>query len=140
MQSTMREIVKKPAVYRSLYIAVALIAAFFLGVIAEYSIQNRGNDPVVVLPKQPIPLALQYKNGGSQNPADFAPAADPTTPSVASVASGSPEKAFVASKTGTKYYPADCGSVTRIKPENRVYFGSEQDAQDKGYTRSDACK
>lgn len=47
--------------------------------------------------------------------------------------------AFVASKNGTKYYPADCSAVSRIKEENRVWFASEADAKLQGYTRTTTC-
>lgn len=47
--------------------------------------------------------------------------------------------AFVASKNGTKYYPADCSAVSRIKEENRVWFANEADAKLQGYTRTTTC-
>ncbi len=47
---------------------------------------------------------------------------------------------FVASKNGTKYYPADCGSVNRIKDENKVYFNSTSAAETAGYSLSATCK
>jgi hypothetical protein len=53
--------------------------------------------------------------------------------------SGSAQTRFVASKTGTKYYPESCGSIERIKPENRVYFDSADKAVDAGYELSSQC-
>ena len=50
------------------------------------------------------------------------------------------EAAFVASKNGSKYYPIDCGSASRIKEENRVYYATEEEAQADGKERSSACK
>ena len=47
---------------------------------------------------------------------------------------------FVASASGTKYYPIGCGSVTRIKEENRVYFVTEEEAQAAARDRTTACK
>ena len=47
--------------------------------------------------------------------------------------------AFAASKTGKTYYPKDCSSLTRIKPENRVYFTSSQEATIAGYHVSSTC-
>jgi hypothetical protein len=47
--------------------------------------------------------------------------------------------AFLASKSGTKYYPAWCKSASRIKDANRVWFQSEEEAQKAGYTRAGTC-
>ena len=41
---------------------------------------------------------------------------------------------YVGSKNGTKYYKPNCGTVKRIKPENYVWFQTEEDAQLQGYT------
>ncbi len=48
--------------------------------------------------------------------------------------------AFAGSKTGKTYYPKDCSGLTRIKPENRVYFMTAQEASDAGYHISTTCK
>lgn len=47
--------------------------------------------------------------------------------------------AFVASKNGTKYYPIGCKSAARIKPENRVYFNTTEEAEDSGLEKSSTC-
>ncbi len=49
-------------------------------------------------------------------------------------------KNFVASKTGEKYYPVSCSGTNRIKEANRVYFGTAEDAESAGYSRSSTCK
>jgi hypothetical protein len=54
--------------------------------------------------------------------------------------SGIQSGSFVASKQGKKYFPSDCGSAKTIKEENRVYFGSETEAQQAGYERTATCK
>ncbi len=45
-----------------------------------------------------------------------------------------------ASKSGSTYYTSGCKSGNRVKPENRVYFDSESDAEDQGYSKSKLCK
>lgn len=50
-----------------------------------------------------------------------------------------PQGNYVASKTGKTYYPKNCKSVNRIKPENRVYFTTVREAIDKGLTLSKSC-
>src|SRR5574344_756483 len=49
---------------------------------------------------------------------------------------GIPEKRFVASKSGTKYYPLDCGGAKRIKEENKIWFATSKEAEKFGYTLS----
>ena len=47
---------------------------------------------------------------------------------------------FVASKNGTKYYLPGCSGVGRIQDQNKVYFTTEQEAIDAGYTKASGCK
>jgi DNA/RNA endonuclease YhcR with UshA esterase domain len=46
---------------------------------------------------------------------------------------------FVASKKGTRFYPVDCKSSARIKPENKIYFNTADDAQRAGLTLASGC-
>ncbi len=46
---------------------------------------------------------------------------------------------FVASKNGTLVYPVNCSGAKRIKEENRVYFGSIEEALSMGYKESTNC-
>lgn len=47
---------------------------------------------------------------------------------------------YVASKTGTKYYLPWCGSVKRIKEENKVWFATKAEAEAAGYGPAKNCK
>ncbi len=49
------------------------------------------------------------------------------------------EGKYVASKSGTKYYLPACSGVNRIKPENRVWFATVEDAQAAGLTPASNC-
>lgn len=40
---------------------------------------------------------------------------------------------YVASRKGQKYYPVQSASANRLKPENRIYFRTELEAQNAGY-------
>lgn len=43
---------------------------------------------------------------------------------------------FFGSKSGTKYYGStSCANAKRIKPENYIWFSSQEDAEIQGYTR-----
>jgi hypothetical protein len=46
---------------------------------------------------------------------------------------------IVASKNGTKYYLPGCNGVGRILDQNKVYFASEKEALDAGYTKASGC-
>jgi hypothetical protein len=141
MEKKLITFIKIPAVFRALYLISCMVIAFGLGIMTQYSISNKGNQPIFEIPDKPLPLAMRYKNQTIQNAADYA-IAEPTEPIQANSATISitNTKNFVASKSGTYYYPAGCGGISRIKEENRLYFATEQDAQDKGYTRTDTCK
>jgi hypothetical protein len=61
-------------------------------------------------------------------------------------ASGGPPEAIpvggqvVASKTGAKYYLPWCATAKRIKPENQVWFASQDAAKAAGYEPAANCK
>ncbi len=58
-----------------------------------------------------------------------------TTPSgTTTTSSDTPQGAFAGSKNGTKYYTPDCAGLQRIKPENRIWFQTIEDATLQGYT------
>jgi hypothetical protein len=46
---------------------------------------------------------------------------------------------FVASKNGTKYHRATCPGAKQIKEENKIYFGTQDEAQAAGYTKAANC-
>lgn len=47
---------------------------------------------------------------------------------------------IVASKNGKKYYYSNCKGINRIKPENRIYFETKEQAEAKGLTLASGCK
>lgn len=48
-------------------------------------------------------------------------------------------KNYVASKNGKMYYPINCGLVSRIKEENKVWFGTREEAEKSGFIASSSC-
>lgn len=46
---------------------------------------------------------------------------------------------YLASKSGTRYYPIGCKSANRIKDENKVYFNTLEEAQEGGLTLASGC-
>lgn len=128
--------IKRPVVMRSIYIVSCMVISFALGVATEFSVQNRGNEPVLQIPEKPLPLAYRYKSLVAKNPMDLVPAVEAADTATESTGSS---MAFVASKTGKTFYPAGCAGINRIKVENRIYFATEKEAEDKGLTRSVTC-
>jgi hypothetical protein len=49
-------------------------------------------------------------------------------------------KTFFASSKGTKYYSTSCSAGKTIKPENKVWFTTGEEAEKAGYTLSSACQ
>lgn len=47
---------------------------------------------------------------------------------------------YVASKNGEAYYLPWCSGVSRIKEENKVWFGSKEEAEARGYRPAKTCK
>jgi hypothetical protein len=106
-------------------------AMFGLGISTHLA---AATSPVVQVTYDPaLDSQLEYKPQGSKSTQSGA-------------VSGTAQKTFsldakfVASASGTKYYPIGCGSVTRIKEENRVYFVTEEEAQAAARDRTTACK
>ena len=46
---------------------------------------------------------------------------------------------YVGSKNGTKYYAPECAGAKRIKPANKVWFSTAQDATLQGYSPATKC-
>jgi hypothetical protein len=46
---------------------------------------------------------------------------------------------FVGSSSSKKYHRLDCRYAQKIKPENRIYFSSEEDAKSEGYLPCKVC-
>ncbi len=50
------------------------------------------------------------------------------------------EERYVGSKNGTKYHLPWCAGAQQIKEENKVWFGSKEEAEKAGYTPAANCK
>ena len=46
---------------------------------------------------------------------------------------------FVASSRGKYYYPVDCSLSNGLKEENRIYFKTQQEAENNGYIYNTRC-
>ena len=83
---------------------------------------------------QPVALRVIYPDGVPAQPVASMAVAK-ALPAMAGQGAG----AYVASKNGSKYYLVSCSGATRIKPENKVYFGSAAEAKAAGYEPAANC-
>lgn len=134
----------------ALFISLISAAMFFLG---RYSAQKTAEPvqppraaSVAEIPKLPEAFqndAARAEESGGQDKQDLL---KDNSEKPAQKSSATPAETkdtnhhFIASKNGKTYYPNTCGSYSRIKPENRVYFATESDARAKGLTKSKSCK
>lgn len=47
---------------------------------------------------------------------------------------------FVASINGSAYYPVNCKAAEKIKEENKIWFGSAEEAETQGYKPAQNCR
>ena len=108
-------------VLKAFSLVIILGTVFLLGRISVLSSQNQETRPIQViyppLVKNDIPKYQEM--GNSSEPETWT---------------------FAGSKTGKTYYSKGCTGLNRIKPENRVYFITAQDAETAGYHISATCK
>lgn len=76
----------------------------------------------------PADDATEEAETSTEDTKDEAPAEEATGAPAAT------DGAFVASKTGKKYYAADSAQGKKIKEDNRVYFKDEKEAEAAGYS------
>lgn len=121
-------------------------ASFGLGLLAgRESGEGKGGDDFWIenlAQQQTLPAATgaaevaEQGVGGSSDDELATPQSHTAEQSSAPAAGG----AYVASKTGTKYYLPWCGTAGRIKEENKVWFVTKAEAEAAGYEPAKNCK
>jgi len=107
-------------------ILLSATAAFGLGILAGKEMADaEGEDRFWV---EQLPAEVRKGGGG---PAAAVEAAQPAPIPEARI--------YVASKNGTKYYLPACGTAKRIKEENKVWFGTKEEAEAAGYGPAANC-
>lgn len=106
----------------TLIIVLVGLAGFGLG-----KLSNAGEGRAVIIQTGSI---SNLNTNSSQDTQNTASAINAVTGNSGSV---------VASKNGTKYYLPGCSGAGRIQDQNKVYFISEQEAMDAGYTKASNC-
>jgi hypothetical protein len=97
-----------------------------------------GNDTrPQILSESDIEKLNSLAQAGTQNSPPAAVAGEQTENLPASVPQATTNAAsFVASVSGAKYYFLTCAETKRIKEENKIFFKTEQEAIDAGYSAS----
>lgn len=103
------------------------VASFGLGrwSVADVS-QNVAQPATIILNEQIAPMS-RAAEGSVSAPSSAAP----TTP----VTAGK----YVGSKNGSKYHLPYCPGAKQMKEENKVWFGSKEEAASKGYSPAANC-
>ena len=111
---------------------------FGMGLIAARENPKQGDSLwIEQLPNEELPGSIGTTSESYiPTPAESKPAPQPAAAAAALPHSG----AYVASKSGTKYYLPTCSGATRIKDENKVWFATKQAAEAAGYCPSSTCK
>lgn len=60
-------------------------------------------------------------------------------PVAVSVVASTTEQRFVASRSGTRFYPIACAGAARISDANKVWFSSTEAARAAGYVEAAHC-
>lgn len=125
----------------ALIVLVLLVAvgSFGLGILAGRAWPSEGQGVWV---ENLSASALQAASTTKAASAAEAKPLSPPATSAATHAAAAPATGgqVVASKSGHSYYYPWCGSVSRIKDENKVYFASADEAIAKGYVAAKNCK
>jgi len=86
-----------------------------------------------VLAERKIPVKVDNFSAAAVQPTSGV--GDSPTPDVGAI-----DKLYVASKNGTKYHYPWCSGAQTIKEENKIWFGSKEEAKAAGYTPASNCK
>jgi hypothetical protein len=92
--------------------------------------------PVVAAAQTPCAKGAVHKTCHVERPAYAPPSDTAAAPAENARAEPGEGMAWVASSRGEVYYRRGCSNASRLVPENRVYFRTEEEAKRAGYRRS----
>jgi hypothetical protein len=115
-------------------IVLLIISAILIGGIAYFigKIQTLESQPNTIQVVYPDAIAIKKDTINTSNQA----AASINSTIETKLQTGK----IIASKNGKRYYYESCSGVNRIKPENRIYFDTKEQAEAKGLTIASGCK
>jgi hypothetical protein len=133
------------------FLAIGFLLVFSAGFFAGYFYskdQIDGRGIVIENPSQDCQNLFNIKVAGDNLNSISNPSSDVTSSTQAKGEQKNSEKevsqnkigVFVASKNSKIYHRPDCKYVNSIKEENKIWFQSAEEAEDKGFTAHDCGK
>lgn len=101
--------------------------------------KNNENEKVVVEEPSDQCLNLIRSETASSNPVKGEGTASPDGSGNSNSASEEKKGTFVASRNSKIFHKSSCPYAQKIKEENRIWFNSEKEAEDKGYSPHAYC-
>ncbi len=129
MYQKLKSFITFEPVFVSLLLCLVAILAFYLG---RISVNTASSDKGVTL------VATTSLIRSNSQAATITNSDTGVTPAVDATANTS-QGAFVASKSGTKYHLTTCPGAKQIKPDNKIYFATRDEAEAAGYSKASNC-
>lgn len=103
-----------------------LVVAFLFFILGRLSVLEEMKEPLkIIYPREENSASVLNAINGSSD-----------TNTISTLNTGGE---VIGSKTGKKYYYPWCGSLKRVKEENRITFASIEEAKSAGYTPAGNC-
>lgn len=136
MTEKLKSLVLNDSVFYSFLFIIVAVSSFGLGKLSTVSTgQNIASTAAGI---QIVP-PLTVPDFPVENNPPVAPVATSQITSLPTSITPATAGPFVASKKGTKYHLATCGSAKSIKPENLISFATRAEAEAAGYTKASNC-
>jgi len=121
--------------YKSGGEALVLPAILFLVGLSAFGLGR-----ISVMGEEGPRLIIRMPDGSAQTASALVSVPQAQEPARSSVGAGEEKtQAYMASKSGTRYYLPSCSGASRIKEENKVWFSSASEAEAAGYTPAANC-
>ncbi|MEN9622090.1 MAG: hypothetical protein RLZZ67_524 [Candidatus Parcubacteria bacterium] len=128
-------VIDKKEVYWALSIVFSGVGAYFIGLMIGMDMVR----PPVTLERFRLEAPGPAADSDASTTTQTAPLAPEPTTKTASKTLQKQVKAYVASKTGTKYHLPTCIGAKGIKEANRVWFATKAEAEKAGYSPAGNC-
>ncbi len=124
MYDKFKHIIKDDSFFYSFLLVLVAVSSFGLGRLStpQFMPEMEGDAPVSVHNRALLPTYEEI------NPQEGVLSTDVS------------EEKYVASKNGTKYHLLHCPGAAQINEENKIYFGSKEEARASGYSPASNCK
>ncbi len=117
----------KSLIFQVCIVILVALGSFFLG---RISISTQEHEKVHI---------VNNIGQGTEEVKYIASSQTPKSVSASNTNSSSSSRVYVASKNGKLYYRIGCGASSRILESNQVFFQTEMQARDAGFSPSASC-